>query len=74
MNDAFLLLTPLLMLPIVALLGFVGCDKVFTAQGQDFPKNYQDAALEDQVSDASMYLRTVLLLGPPHSELMAEGW
>ncbi|MFN2603572.1 MAG: hypothetical protein ABR582_12555 [Gemmatimonadaceae bacterium] len=27
MNDAFLLLTPLLMLPIVALLGFVGCDK-----------------------------------------------
>ena len=28
MNDAFLLLTPLLMLPIVALLGFVGCDKV----------------------------------------------
>ncbi len=29
MNDAFLLLTPLLMLPVVALLGFVGCDKVF---------------------------------------------
>jgi hypothetical protein len=29
MNDAFLLLTPLLMLPIVALLGFVGCDRVF---------------------------------------------
>ena len=28
MNDAFLLLTPLLMLPIVALLGFVGCDKL----------------------------------------------
>ena len=28
MNDAFLLLTPLLMLPVVALLGFVGCDKV----------------------------------------------
>lgn len=28
MNDTFLLLTPLLMLPIVALLGFVGCDKV----------------------------------------------
>lgn len=29
MNDAFLLLTPLLMLPVVALLGFVGCDKLF---------------------------------------------
>ena len=29
MNDLYLVLTPLLMLPIVALLGFVGCDKVF---------------------------------------------
>src|SRR5689334_14734777 len=28
MNDTFLLLTPVLMLPIVALLGFVGCDKL----------------------------------------------
>ena len=28
MNDLYLLLTPLLMLPIVALLGFVGCDKL----------------------------------------------
>jgi hypothetical protein len=32
MNDAFLLLTPLLMLPVVALLGFVGCDKLLGLQ------------------------------------------
>ena len=32
MNDTFLLLTPLLMLPIVALLGFVGCDLLLGLQ------------------------------------------
>lgn len=32
MNDSYLLLTPFLMLGVVALLGFVGCDKLFGLQ------------------------------------------
>jgi hypothetical protein len=35
MNDAFLFLTPLLLLPVVALLGFVGCNQVFGLEPTD---------------------------------------
>jgi hypothetical protein len=33
----------------------------------------QDAAFEDQVSEASTYCRMVLPVAPPHSELAAVG-
>ena len=33
----------------------------------------QDAAFEDQVSESSMYCRIVLVVAPPHNELIVDG-